>query len=98
MNVVDIIEDDDVTLCVRVEFSEGRSALLKIHRSSLKHVHQGQPFGRAEAWAAVVHNAVGSNMFRSYFIHTAAAQEKIQQKTILSLCKNNNILIKQKDR
>ncbi len=79
MNIVDIIEDDDVTLCVRVEFSEGRGALLKIHRSSLKDVHQGQPFRRAEASAAVVHDAVGSNMFCSYLIHTAAAQENIHQ-------------------
>ncbi len=79
MNIVDIIEDDDVTLCVRVEFSEGKGALLKINRSSLKDVHQGQPFRRAEASAAVVHDAVGSNMFCSYLIHTATAQEKIHQ-------------------
>ncbi len=75
MNIVDIIEEDDVTLSVRVEFSEGRSALLKIHRSSLKDVHQGQPFRRAEASAAVVHDAVCANMLCSHLIHTATDQE-----------------------
>lgn len=75
VNIADIIEEDDVTLCVRVEFSKGGSALLKIHRSSLKHVHQGQPFRRAEAGAAIVDNAVSSDMLCSYLIHTATARK-----------------------
>ena len=75
MSIVDVIEDEDVTLCVGIEFSEGRSALLKIHRSLLKDQHQRQPFRRAEAGAAVVHNAVGSNMLCSYLVHTATDQE-----------------------
>lgn len=75
MNIVDIIEEDDVTLLVRVEISEGRSALLKIHWSPLKDVHQGQPFGRAEASAAIVHNAVGSDVLCCYLVHTATTQK-----------------------
>lgn len=77
MNIVDIKEEDDVTLCVRVEFSEGRRALVRIHRSSLKDVHQGQPFRRAEAGAAIVHNAFSSDVLCSYFIHTATARENL---------------------
>lgn len=74
MNVVDIIEDDNVTLGVRVEVSEGSAALLQIQRSALKDVHQWQPLRRAEASAAVVHDAVGSDVFCSHLVHTATAQ------------------------
>lgn len=77
MNVVDIIEEDDVTLCVRIEFSEGRRALVRIHWSSLKDVHQGQPFRRTEAGAAIVHNAFSSDVLCSYFVHTATARENL---------------------
>ena len=88
MNIVDIIEDDDVTLCVGVKFPEGSSALLNVHRSSLEDVHQGQSFGRAEAGAAVVHDAVGSDVLCSDLVHTATEREistKINTaKTIIS--------------
>lgn len=90
MNIVDIIEDDNVTLCVGVKVPEGSSALLNVHRSSLKDVHQGQPFGRAEAGAAIVYDAVGSDVFCSYLVHTATAQE-ISTK-IRSVNNNNDTL------
>lgn len=90
MSIVDIIEDDDMTLCVRIEFFEGGGALLQVHWSFLKDVHQWQPFRHAEARSAIVHNAVSSNMFCSYFIHTATAQEKI------NVHKYNNTFIKQR--
>lgn len=90
MNVVDLIEKDDVTLCIRVEFSEGRCALVEIHRSCLKDVHQGQPFRRAEAGAAIVHNAVGSDMFSSYLIHTTTARKN--SANIMDVLKNNDSL------
>lgn len=92
MNIVDIIEKDDVTLCVGVEFSEGRCALLKIHRSSLKYIHQGQPFRRTEASAAVVHNAVGSDMFCSYLVHATTARKNSAD--IRNVLKNSNTLNK----
>lgn len=76
MSVVDIIDKDDVSLRIRVEFSEGRGALLQIHRPSLKDVHEGQPFGRAEAGAAVVHDAVGPNVLGGDLVHTATACKK----------------------
>lgn len=91
MNIVDIIEKDDVSLCVRIEFSESRCALLKIHRSCFKDVHQGQPFRGAEASAAIVHNAVGSDMLSSYLVHTTTAQKKTANITHLLTNKTFNI-------
>lgn len=76
MNIADIIEDDDVTLCVSVELSEGGGALLQVYGSFLEDVHQWQPLGCAEARAAVVHYAVSSDMLCSDLIHTATAQER----------------------
>lgn len=73
MNIVDIIEKDDVTLSVRVELPEGRCALLNIHRPSLKDVHQRQPVRGAETRAAIVHDAVSSNVFCSDLIHATTA-------------------------
>jgi len=84
MIIVDVTEDGDVTPRVGVEFSEGGAAFHKIHRPSLKDVHQWQPRGRAEAGAAVVHNAVGSDVFCSHLVHTAAAQEDPTPPTPLS--------------
>lgn len=76
MSIANIIEDDDVTLCVRVEFSESTGTLLQVHWSFLEDIHQWQPLGRTEARAAIVHDAVSSNMFSSDLIHTATAQER----------------------
>lgn len=91
MNVADIIKEDDVTLCVRVEFSEGRSAFLKIYRPSLKDVQQGQPFRRAETGRAIVHNAVSSNMLCSHLINTATDQENSTK--IMNAHKNDSTFI-----
>ena len=77
MNIVDIIEEDDVTLSVRVEFSETSCTLLQIHWSPLKDVHHGQPPTRTEARTAIVYDAVGANMLCSHLIYTTTV-EKIQ--------------------
>lgn len=76
MSVVDVIHKDDVSLRIRVEFSEGRGALLQIQRPPLKDVHEGQPFGRTEAGAAVVHDAVGPDVLGGDLVHTATARKK----------------------
>lgn len=78
MNIVNMVEKDDVTLCVWVEVSEGRGALFKIHRPPFKDVHQRQPFGAAEAGAAIMHNAIGSNVFCGNFVHATATQNSTQ--------------------
>lgn len=76
MDIVDVVEEDDVTLCVWVEFSEGRGALFKIHRPSFKDVHQWQPFGGAQAGAAIMHNAIGSNVLCGNFVHTTTTRRR----------------------
>lgn len=78
MNVIDVIEDDDVTLCVGVEFPVGRRTSLHIHGSLVEHVQERQPLGGAEAGSAVVHDAVGADVFRGNLVHTAAAEMEIQ--------------------
>lgn len=78
MNIVHVVEKDDVTLRVWVEFSEGRGALLKIHGASFKDVHEWQPFGGAQAGAAIMHNAIGSNVFCGNLVHTTTARNRTQ--------------------
>lgn len=80
VNIVDIVEEDDVTLCVWVKFSEGRGALLEIQGPPFKDVHQREPFRGAEAGAAIMHNAISSNMFCCNLVHTTATQRKTQNK------------------
>lgn len=75
VSVVDIVQEDDVSLRVGVKLLEGRGALPQVHRPPLKDVHQGQPLGRAEAGAAVVHDAVGADVLGGDLIHTATVQK-----------------------
>lgn len=75
MGVVDVVEDHDASLRIWVELSEGSGASLHVHRPPLEDVHERQPTGRAEAGAAVVHDAVGPHVLGSDLIHTAAEQQ-----------------------
>lgn len=75
MSVVDVVEDDDVSLRIWVEFFEGGGANLHVHRPPLEDVHEWKPSGRAETGAAVVHDAVGPDVLGGDLIHTAAEHE-----------------------
>lgn len=75
VSVVDVEEDNDVSLRIGVEFFEGSCANLHVHRPPLEDVHERQPPGRAEAGGAVVHDAVGPDVLGGDLIHTAAAYE-----------------------
>lgn len=75
MRVGDVIQYDHLTLLVRVELPERCSALLHADGSLPEHIHKGQARGGTETRAAVVHDAVGSHVLGSHFIHTAAEEE-----------------------
>lgn len=74
MMVVDIVEEDDVRLRVRMEVSEGQGAGFHVQRSLLEHVPHRKSCGRAEAGAAVVDDAVSSNVLGCNLVHAAAAE------------------------
>lgn len=90
MNIVNVVEKDDVTLCVWVEVSEGRRALFNIHWPSFKNVHERKPFRGAEAGAAIVHNAFGSNVFCRNLIHTTTAQHNTQDRDVENVYNTSN--------
>lgn len=75
MTVVDIIEEEDASMCVRVKLPERGGAHFHTQPPLLKDVHHGKPSGRAEAGAAVVHDAVGSDVFPCHLVHAAAAEK-----------------------
>lgn len=77
VSVVHVKEEDDSGLRVRVEFLKGGGARLQVHQPPLEDVHEGQPPGRAEAGAAVVHDAVGPHVLGGDLIHAAAAHENL---------------------
>lgn len=74
--VVDIVEEDNERLRVRMKISEGRAAGFHVQRPSLEDVPDRKSRGRAEAGAAVVHDAVSSDVFGCDLVHAAAAGKR----------------------